>query len=150
MDPISVVITSLTLGIAAGLKPTAEQAVKDAYNGLKQLIQERYQVNLANLENAPDSAAQKMAVQEVLEKRGAENDVELVTQAEKVVQEVERYAPDTPGTIGVELEDVKAGIVNFKNISVAQGASGVVVRRGEFDELNFGDIAAGGDDSKNV
>ena len=40
MDPITIIVTALALGAAAGLKPTAEQAVKVAYAGLKKLIQD--------------------------------------------------------------------------------------------------------------
>ena len=46
--------------------------------------------------------------------------------------------------IGVNLVDVKAGIVNFKNISAQNGGIGVNVERGTYDELNFGDVDAGG------
>ena len=42
MDPISIIITALALGAAAGLKPTAEIAIKDAYAGLKKIIQDKY------------------------------------------------------------------------------------------------------------
>jgi hypothetical protein len=38
MEPVSLIVTSLALGAAAGLKPTAEQAIKDAYGALKSLI----------------------------------------------------------------------------------------------------------------
>jgi hypothetical protein len=40
MDPITIIVTALALGAAAGLKPTAEQAVQDAYAGVKRLIQD--------------------------------------------------------------------------------------------------------------
>ena len=37
MDPVTIIVTALALGAAAGLKPVAEQAVKDAYAGIKTL-----------------------------------------------------------------------------------------------------------------
>jgi hypothetical protein len=33
IDPLSLIVTAVALGAAAGLKPTVEQAVKDAYTG---------------------------------------------------------------------------------------------------------------------
>ncbi|MGW4371974.1 hypothetical protein ACWEKT_40860 [Nocardia takedensis] len=38
MDPLTVVVTALTTGAAAGLSATASTAVSDAYQGLKQQI----------------------------------------------------------------------------------------------------------------
>ena len=37
MDPVSIVVSALVAGAAAALKPTAEQAVKDAYSGYCQV-----------------------------------------------------------------------------------------------------------------
>ena len=43
MEPVTTIIASaIALGAAAGLKPTVEQAIKDAYDGLKRLIVDRY------------------------------------------------------------------------------------------------------------
>ena len=42
MDPGTLIVTALALGAAAGLKATAEQAVKDTYSGLKRLIIDHY------------------------------------------------------------------------------------------------------------
>ena len=43
MDPtITIIVTALVAGAAAGLKPTAEKAIKDAYAGIKALIQRKY------------------------------------------------------------------------------------------------------------
>lgn len=67
MDPITMIVSAIALGAAAGLKPTAEQAVKDAYAGLKALIQLKYaNVSLAPLEEAPESEARRAVVEEDL------------------------------------------------------------------------------------
>jgi hypothetical protein len=34
MDPISIIVSALASGAAAGLKPTAEKAIKEAYASL--------------------------------------------------------------------------------------------------------------------
>jgi hypothetical protein len=55
MEPVSLIVTS-ALGAAAGLKPIAEQAIKDAYGALKSLVQRKYaRVSVEQLEEAPDS-----------------------------------------------------------------------------------------------
>jgi hypothetical protein len=40
MDPISIIITAIVLGQAAGLKPVAEQAIIDSYADIKAPIQQ--------------------------------------------------------------------------------------------------------------
>src|SRR4051812_40801641 len=42
MDPISLIIAALAAGAVAGAQGTATQAVKDAYQGLKALVQSRF------------------------------------------------------------------------------------------------------------
>ena len=69
MDPITVIVAALAAGAAAGLKPTAEQAIKDAYAGLKALILARYNraaPALDQLEQAPESKARRAVVEEDL------------------------------------------------------------------------------------
>ena len=38
MDPVTLIVTALVAGAAAGMKDTASSAIKDAYNGLKGLV----------------------------------------------------------------------------------------------------------------
>jgi hypothetical protein len=73
MDPISLVVSTLAAGALAALKPTAEQAVKDAYGGLKSLIQRRYgSVDLSQIEKKPKSSSKQESVAEDLREAGAE------------------------------------------------------------------------------
>jgi hypothetical protein len=41
MDPVTLILTALVAGAAAGLKDTASSAIKDAYNGLKGLVRRK-------------------------------------------------------------------------------------------------------------
>lgn len=92
MEPIGIIMTALTLGIAAGLKPSAEQAVKDAYRGLKQLTEGRYGVSLSNLENTPESKAQQAAVEESLAKADdIDQDGELLDKAKMLIDLVKAH-----------------------------------------------------------
>lgn len=149
MDPVSIVVSALVVGMAAGLKPTAEQAVKDAYQGLKTIIQDKYKIHLESLEKKPGSKTQQDAVREEITDAKVAEDAEVIDKATAVVEAVDRAAPETAKTVGVNLIDVKAGIVTFKNIHAQTGGTGVNVERGEFKELNFGNVDASGTDPKN-
>ena len=112
MDPITLVVAALAAGAAAGLTATAEEAVKDAYAGLKQWIQDRYDgISLAGLERNPKSANQQGALAEDLEGAGADNDAELKAKA----QELLALLANTPtgreaaAGAGVILRDVEVG-----------------------------------------
>ena len=109
MDPLTLIVTAAALGAAAGLKPVAEQAVKDAYAGLKTLIQRKYKsVDLALLESDPASDARKAVVREELQKTAAPTDEELLRAAQTVVQTVEKHDPASAATVNIKLEDIKA------------------------------------------
>lgn len=90
MDPVTLITTALTLGIVAGLKTTAEQVVKDAYLGLKTLIQDRYKINLNNLEKKPDSEVQVAAIAEQLVDAGADKDREIINIAQMLVEQIKK------------------------------------------------------------
>jgi hypothetical protein len=61
MDPLTLILSALTAGIAASVKDTASTAVTDAYNGLKTLIQRKFadqpkaQTALVEYEEDPDT-----------------------------------------------------------------------------------------------
>lgn len=128
MDPITLIVTALATGAAAGLKPTAERAIKDAYDGLKALIQRKYdRVSVDMLESDPASESRQAIVKEDLDKTDAAQDQELLAQAQATIQAIEANAPEAAAAVGVSLEDLKvAGSVNIEDI-IASG-SGVNVR----------------------
>ncbi len=92
MEPLSLIVTAVTTGAALGLKPTAEQAVKDGYAALKQLLIDRYgdQVDVtdavANVEAKPDSEGRQLVLEEELESTAAPRDKELLRQAQALLK----------------------------------------------------------------
>ncbi len=140
MDPITIIVSSLALGIAAGIKPTAEQAIKDAYQGLKELLQKRYEISLENWEKKPESNAQKAAISEALAENKVGEDAEVVEKAGILAETVEKSSPEIAQTIGVNLIGVKAGIATFRNIRASHDSIGVKAEGGTFDRLEFGDV----------
>ena len=61
MDPLTLLLSALTAGITASVKDTTSTAVKDAYTGLKTLIQRKFadqpkaQTALVEYEEDPDT-----------------------------------------------------------------------------------------------
>jgi hypothetical protein len=129
MDPITIVAAALTLGIAAGLKPTAEQAVKDAYQGLKQLIERRYNVDLGSLERKPESKAQRAAVEESLLDASADKDEELLDKAKALIDLIKHQTPETANAQGIDLDDIEAQYLKVKKV-LAEGRAEAVKMKG--------------------
>lgn len=130
MDPISIIVTALATGAAAGLKPTAAKVIQDAYAGIKALIQRKYgETNVALLEKDPASKAKREVVKEELEKSDAGGDPELLTQAKALLDAVQQHAPEAAEKIGVDLEEIKGASLRIGDI-IAAGA-GVKVRKAE-------------------
>jgi hypothetical protein len=132
MEPISAtIVTALFLGAAAALKEVSAQAVKDAYAGLKALIERKYsQVPLAQLEAKPESKGRRDVVEEELTAAGAGNDEELLRHAKAVLDAVQQQTPEIATAIGVDLEEVKGAALRIADV-IATG-TGVKIEKGEF------------------
>ncbi|MEW5930364.1 MAG: hypothetical protein AB1941_23125 [Gemmatimonadota bacterium] len=145
MEPITTtaVVTALATGAAAAAKDTAATAVKDAYAGLKVLIQRKYSgVDVTPVEKKPDSEAKRQSVAEDLADAGAENDTELKELARALVAALERDAPEAAPAIGVDLKEVKAAFLRVG--SVESAGTGIKVRDSEFSGgIHIGSVKAG-------
>jgi hypothetical protein len=145
MDPISIIVMALVTGAAAALKPTTEQAIKDAYAGMKGLIQRKFgRVNVAVLETDPASKVRQAVVQEDLEKAGAGQDEELLTNAKALLDAIQTHAPDVPKAVGLDLEDIKGASLTAERI-LAEGphATGVKVKGADIQgDIRVSDVTA--------
>jgi hypothetical protein len=89
------IVAAVTTGAALGLKPTAEQAIKDAYAGLKHLIVDRYgeqgEVGEAveKVETKRDADWPKEMLREELESTAAAQDDELLRAAQALLKAAE-------------------------------------------------------------
>ena len=87
MDALTSLVTALAAGAAAALKPTVEQAVKDSYTALKELIQRKYaQVSLDQLEANPSSKSRRGVVEEDLAAARVDKDAEVLHQAQTLLE----------------------------------------------------------------
>lgn len=131
MDPVTLIVMALATGAAAGLKPTAEQAVKDAYVAVKTLIQSKYsKVDLVSLENKPESQKKQDSLAEDLTDAGAANDLELLDRAKALADAVRTYDPSAARAVGVDLEAVEAEYLNVRKV-ISEG-TGVKVKNSKF------------------
>jgi hypothetical protein len=144
MDPISVIVAALAAGAAAGVKPTAEQAIKDAYAGLKGFIQRKWdQVNVAQLEANPASEARRTVVEEDLAQTDAAKDRDLLALADTLLEAVSRHAPDAAKSVGVRLEDIKGG-GSLRIHSAAGNEIGVYGKKWDIQEdIDISDVRGG-------
>ena len=145
MDPVSIIVMALVSGAAAALKPTTEQVIKDAYNGIKALIQRKFtQVNVTPLEEKPASKARQAVVQEDLESAGAGQDEELLRQAKALLDTIQTHAPEVPKAVGLDLEDIKGASLTAERI-LAEGSSatGVKIKGADIQgDIKISDVTA--------
>jgi len=146
MDPITIILTALVTGAAAGLKPAAAEVVKAGYEGLKRLIKRKYMgVEVETLERDPSSEARKGLVKEGLEKTGAGQDEELLLQAQALLDAVWAHAPEAAAAVGVSIDELKAGSLQVRKIIAA--GTGVSLRHADVvGDVVIEDVNAGRND----
>jgi hypothetical protein len=131
MDPVTLIVTALVAGAAAGLKDTASSAVKDAYNGLKGLARRRLagrpdgELVLARHEQDPQVWDKPLAQE--LTAAGAGDDITLVTAAQALMRLVDA-AGAAAGRYQVLASDHAAAAGRDMNITASGGgtAAGVI------------------------
>jgi hypothetical protein len=129
MDPVTMVVTALAAGAAAGLKDTVATAISDAYNGLKRLISDRYPgVSTSGVEKKPESEVQQSALAESLSDADAGNDSELQRAAQELLEAIEANDPGAAKAVGVDLSRIEAGIIEIRRIRASEGTTGVRAR----------------------
>lgn len=143
MDPITIIVSALASGAAAGLKSNAEKIIKDAYSGLKGMIARKYKnVDLSPVENKPESESKRKSLAEDLADAGATGDQELLDLAKVLIDAITKYDKATASAVGVDLEKVKAAYLNIKKVTAA--GPGVRVKKGEFKGgIDIGEVKAG-------
>jgi len=152
MDPITLIVTALATGAAAGLKPTAEKAIQEAYEGIKNLIKRKYKrVSVEMLENEPVSKERQKIMKQDLEKTDAGRDEEVLLLAQELLKAIERFDPGSAGAVGVDLKDVEAGASISITDIIASGTGVKAERVKAGGDLKISNVRAGGtgDSKKN-
>jgi hypothetical protein len=131
MEPITLIIGALAAGASAAAKDTASQAVKDAYAGLKTLIQQRFaerktpegEMALAKYEQKP--AVWEAPLTDALIDTQTDQAADIREAAEALKQTLEQ-TPDG-------LEAVSKYILTIKNSEV-----GVIGDGAQVGQIHFG------------
>jgi hypothetical protein len=116
LDPVTLIVAALTAGAAAGIGDTATTAVKDAYQGLKELLSARFsgknsaEIALAEHESDPQTWAAPL-VKELLAS-GADTDPGVLEVAQRLLALVDqeggsagKYTVDLRGAQGAQVGD---------------------------------------------
>jgi hypothetical protein len=117
VDPVTLIVAALAAGAAAGLKPVAAEAVRDAYRGIKRLITDHYPgVAIEELEKLPASDAKKESLTVDLERAGASRDSELLAAAEALIAAVKEHDAEAAAAVGVRLDDIEAAFLRIHDV----------------------------------
>lgn len=132
MDPVSIIVAALAAGAEAALKSTAAQAIKDAYSGLKALIQRKYgHASVDALERKPNSETKQLSVREDLTDAGAGTDQELLDRAKALLDAVKTHDRAAAAQLNINLDEVEAAYFKLKD-AAATGDVNVGVKKSTF------------------
>lgn len=143
MDPITTIVAAIAAGAAAGLKSTAEKAVKLAYEKVREHIEQRFPlISLSPIERKPESETKRASLVEDLAESNADKDQDLLDRVGSLIEALESYAPNEAATIGISLEEVKASYLRVG--SVVSTGTGIKIGNSEFSGgIDIGDVTAG-------
>jgi len=111
MDPVTALVTALAAGAAAAAKDTTAQIVKDAYQGLKKLVEPRLS-SFAGLDEKPESATARISAAKEASEKGLAEDEEIFSKVRELAAALAKHSPESlPADI--RLEDIDA-IGNFR------------------------------------
>lgn len=114
MEPTTLIVSALVAGVTAALKETASQAVKDAYAGLKALIQKRFagkpeaEMALAQHEKKPE--VWEAPLKDAFAETGADKDEAILQAAEKLLKLVQPQQVGT-GKYSVQIGEAKGVVI---------------------------------------
>ncbi len=89
MEPITVILSALAAGALAGAQSSASDAVKDAYQGLKSLIQHKLsgkpEAELALVKHEEKPEIWKAPLTDALVESGIDKDDEIIKMAQQLI-----------------------------------------------------------------
>jgi hypothetical protein len=103
MELMTVIVTAVATGAASGLTATAQEAIKEAYTGLKNLILRKFGKQgdtakaIQDVESKPESNGRKETLKEELTAAGADRDQDVVDKATELLKLLERASPGASG-----------------------------------------------------
>ena len=126
MDPISAIVAALVAGTVEAAKPTAVQAVKDAYSGLKALIVRKFSgasTPLQSVEEKPASETRQSALKEELADSGIDRDAEIASALQQLVATLQQHAPQSVTHFAATVDGINVQGTTFHGTAnIAGGA----------------------------
>jgi hypothetical protein len=140
MDPLNVIVTAVVTGAALGLKSTTEQALQDAYAGLKKLILDRYGDRgdvasaLESVEGKPESEGRQAVLEEELEQTAVAEDEEILGAAQALLETAHVWRAEAgPSQVTASDHSVAVGGGAEGNVITIHGDGNVVGDGSESD-----------------
>lgn len=141
MEPISIIVSALALGAAAGLKASSEQAFKDSYAVIKSLIMNKYLKSktheipfsrLSILEGDPASQDRQKVVADDLKQLEVDKDTEIINKALDLINLIQERAPEIGADTGIKLENITGKTITIKDVKAPD--SDIVLTRSHIDD----------------
>jgi hypothetical protein len=121
MDPITVIVTALATGAAAAAKETASEVIKDAYHGLKALIQRKFadkpEAELVLAKHAEKPAVWEAPLKEALTEVAADRDEAVLDAAQQLMTLIDPQQAAT-GKYAVHIAGDAQGVVQGDHAQV--------------------------------
>ena len=142
MDPLTLITGALISGAAAALKSNAEQALKDAYVGLKALIKKKWEkADVEVIERDPASSSRQALLKESLGETPAAQDREIVEAARALLQTLEKRDPTAVAAAGLDIDQIRSlGDMSIDAIMATPGGTriGTIESQGNMKLGNLG------------
>ena len=137
MDPLSLIASALVAGAVEAAKPTAAQAVKDAYDALKAALARKLGAQSGvvkatqAVEEKPNSEGRVRTLEEELQDVRDQIDAEIERLAKKLDEALKQYAPGTSYTAtltgsGAIAQGPGARAVGERGVMVEGANTGVI------------------------
>ena len=146
MDPLSLIIAALVSGATSALKSNAEQALKDAYSGLKSLIKKKWaDAEVEVIEKEPTSKSRQELLKESLAVGAVQGDADVLAAAVELLRSVEKHDPAAVAAGGLRIDEVHAlGNMRIEEILAAPGGTHIGSMRSGAD-MTLGSLGGSGE-----
>jgi hypothetical protein len=127
MDPITLILTALSAGAVASAQTTAAEAVKDAYHGLKTLLQRKFtdkpSASVALVEHEQNPQVWEAPLRQAISQERVYQDQAIIEAAQKLMAQIHpqqaamgKYNVQIVGNIqGYAQGDYQQVTMNFDN-----------------------------------
>lgn len=134
MEPLTLILTALVAGVAAGIQSTSGSAIKDAYEGLKALIKHKFAGNAAAEltldQHEKDPQTWEKPLKKALADVQAEKDPTVLLEAQKLLSLIKSTSQAAGVTVAVSGERA-VGIGGNMSDSIIISGDSNTVQRGE-------------------